>query len=98
MSDWYANPMVWIGLPSLSAVVFGLVFGLGRWKGKVDSDRASFKEFMTGIKGDLAEIRSDINRIVERLPSGPLARGKPASADGVGQGDIGPARRGHNSG
>ena len=83
-------------MESTASSTFGLVFGLGQWKGKVDSDRASFKEFMTGIKDDLAQIRSDINRIVERLPSGPLARGKPASADGVRQGDIGPARRGHS--
>ena len=86
MSDWYANPLVWIGLLSLSAVAFGLVFGLGQWKGKVDSDRASFKEFMTGIKGDLAEIRSNINRIFERLPSPrPLASGSPLRLTELGR-------------
>ena len=85
MSNWYANPLVWIGLLSLAAVVFGLVFGLGQWKGNLDSDRASFKEFMAGIKGDLAQIRSDINRIFERLPSGPLARGSPLRLTELGR-------------
>ena len=86
MSDWYANPLVWIGLLSLAAVVFGLVFGLGQWKGNLDSDRASFKEFMTGLKGDLAQIRSDINRIFERLPSPrPLASGSPLRLTELGR-------------
>ena len=65
MDDWYANPVVWtlVGLAILGA--FGRIL---YWRGRVDSDRASFKEFMEGIKDDVAEIRSDIKKILDRLP------------------------------
>ena len=45
--------------------VVGLVFAAGRWVGHVNSDRASFKEFMK-------EVREKFDRIVERLPPPPI--------------------------
>ena len=38
------------------------------WRGKVDSDRTSFKKFMKEIREDIQEIRADIKKIFERLP------------------------------
>lgn len=59
VSDLFTNPWVWVGL--LVALV-GAVFALGQWKGRVDADRASFKELMK-------EVRDDIKEILRRLPS-----------------------------
>ena len=67
VNDVFANPWVWVGL--LVALV-GAVFTLGQWKGKVDSDRASFKDFMK-------EVRNDIKEILRRLPSHVLGGGSP---------------------
>ena len=62
MNEWFANPLFWIASLSLLSVAAGAIFAFGRWKGRVDSDRASFKEFMT-------EVRNDIKEILRRLPS-----------------------------
>ncbi len=72
MSEWYANPLVWIGLLSSSAVVIGIIFAIGQWKGKVDSDRDSFKRTLDAF---MSEIRADIKRIFERLPPAPTVAG-----------------------
>ena len=72
MSEWYANPLVWIGVLSSSAVVTGVIFAIGQWKGKVDSDRSSFKRTLDAF---MSEIRVDIKRIFERLPPAPTVAG-----------------------
>lgn len=59
VSDLFTNPWVWVDL--LVALV-GAVFALGQWKGRVDSDRASFKKLTK-------EVRDDIKEILRRLPS-----------------------------
>ena len=72
MGNWYTNPLVWIGVLSVTAVVIGAIFGIGQWKGRldaemstlrkdIDSDRGVIRDFMT-------EIRADIKRVFERLP------------------------------
>ena len=56
MNEWFANPLFWIALLSLLSVAAGVIFAFGQWKGKVDSDRASFKEFMKEVRNDIKEI------------------------------------------
>ena len=62
MNEWLANPVAWVAILSMLSVVVGGAFAFGTWKGKVDSDRASFEEFMK-------EVRDDIKEILGRLPS-----------------------------
>ena len=64
MSDLVASPLVWIGVFSMVSVVVGIIFAAGQWKGRVDSDRDTFRT-------TLKEIRDDIKRIFERLPPRP---------------------------
>ena len=68
MNEWFANPLFWIAFLSLLPMAAGAIFAFGQWKGKVDSDRESFKELM-------AEVRSDIKEILRRLPSRTLTDG-----------------------
>ena len=56
MNEWFINPLFWIAFLSLLSVVAGAIFAFGQWKGKVDSDRASFKEFMKEVRNDIKEI------------------------------------------
>lgn len=58
-----------IGL-SLAAVVVGFIFAVGRWKGRLDSDREQFRTFMEKvettlkvIQDKLESIRLDVTRI-----------------------------------
>ena len=53
----------WSGPVLTIAVIafIGAVLKIGEWKGNVDSDRTSFKEFME-------EVRKDIKNILKRLP------------------------------
>ena len=55
---------------SLVAVVVGLIFAVGQWKGRLDSDRAQFKTFMEKVEitlrvihDKLESIRLDVARI-----------------------------------
>ena len=83
MGEWYTNPLVWIGLLSLLAVAVGLIFGLGQWKGKVDSDRDTFKRTLDAF---MVEIRADIKRIFERLPAPePVAGASPLRLTELGR-------------
>lgn len=75
MNEWLANPVAWVA--SLS-VVAGVAFALGTWKGKVDSDRASFKEFMR-------EVRDDIKEILGRLPSPTVTDASPLPLTACGR-------------
>ena len=74
MKEWLASPQFWV----LLFAVAGAIFGFGLWKGKVDSDRASFKEFMK-------EVRNDIKEILGRLPSHTLAGSSPLRLTDLGK-------------
>ena len=78
MNERFANPLFWIAFLSLLPVTAGAIFAFGQWKGKVDSDRASFK-------GLMAEIRNDIKEILRRLPSHTLAGGSPLRLTDLGK-------------
>ena len=78
MNEWFASPLFWIAFLSLLPVAAGAVFAFGQWKGRVDSDRESFKALM-------AEVRSDIKEILGRLPSRTLTDSSPPPVDGFGQ-------------
>ena len=78
MNEWFANPLFWVAFVSLLSVAAGAIFAFGQWKGKVDSDRASFKEFMT-------EVRNDIKEILRRLPSHTLAGSSPLRLTDLGK-------------
>ena len=78
MNEWFANPLFLIAFLSLLSVAAGAIFAFGLWKGKVDSDRASFKEFMK-------EVRNDIKEILRRLPSHTLAGGSPLRLTDLGK-------------
>ena len=72
ISQWLANPLVWIG-------VVALVFGIGKWVGNVNSDRKSFKEFMN-------EVRDDIKKTLDRLPPPlPVTAGSPLALTDLGR-------------
>lgn len=48
--------------------IVAALIGIGIWVGRVNSDRESFKGFVKEIRTDISEIRTNINRIFERLP------------------------------
>ena len=37
MNELVNNPLVWIGMLSVAAVVVGTIFGIGQWKGRLDA-------------------------------------------------------------
>ena len=74
MNEWLASPQFWV----LLFAAVGTIFGFGLWKGRVDSDRASFKEFMK-------EVRNDIKEILRRLPSHTLAGSSPLRLTDLGK-------------
>lgn len=58
--------------------VTGIIFGIGVWKGKVDSDRTSFKEFMR-------EVRDDIKELLSRTPVRVVQGGSPLRLTELGE-------------
>ena len=59
-----ANPLTYlVGLAILSGLAAIFI-----WVGKVDSDRASFNEFMKEVKDELKSIREHVAQIFQRLP------------------------------
>lgn len=78
MNEWFTSPLFWIAFLSLLPVAAGAVFAFGQWKGRVDSDRESFKELM-------AEIRSDLKEILRRLPSRTLTDGSTPQLTDLGK-------------
>ena len=67
MVEWLAN-----NYPTVLIIVTGgvLIFGIGKWVGAVNTDRASLKEFMT-------EVREKLDKIFERLPRQTVSPGSP---------------------
>ena len=65
------NPIVLL----IALAIIGAIFGIGRWTGNVNSDRNSFKEFMSEIKDKLDEINNHIIEIFKKLPE-PLTKGQ----------------------
>ena len=53
----FSNPLVYVAIVS----IIGVIFGIGTWVGAVNTDRKSFKAFMT-------EVRNDLKKILSRLP------------------------------
>ena len=78
MNEWFASPLLWVVFLSLLPVAAGAIFAFGQWKGRVDSDRALFKEIM-------AEVRNDIKEILRRLPAPTVDANSPLRIDGFGQ-------------
>ena len=68
---FFSHPLVWLA-------ILGGIGGLIYWKGQVDSDRKSFKEFMQ-------EVRGDIKTILERLPPKTVIPGSPLRLTSFGK-------------
>ena len=63
----------WINTPLILTVAAGLVYALisiGKWVGSVNSDRSKFNEF-------IKEIRSKLDKILDRLPPIAVSSGSP---------------------
>lgn len=65
----------WLTLSAI-LVIGGIIFAFGKWYGAVNSDRKSFKEFMSEIREDIEGIRTKIEDVLRRLPPPPLITGK----------------------
>lgn len=74
LRNWFSTPVIVTAV----VVVASAFIGVGVWIGRVNSDRASFKEFMQ-------EIRSDIKRIFERLPPATIAGQSPIRLTELGK-------------
>ncbi len=53
--------------------VIGTVFAIGAWVGAVNSDRKSFKEFMTAVNEKIDSLNKKIDEIINRLPPNRIA-------------------------
>lgn len=47
--------------------VIGTIFAIGNWVGVVNSDRKSFKEFMTAVNERINKVNEKINKVSERI-------------------------------
>ncbi len=81
---YIADNIQWVILSAIIAtlsisIAIGIrIFRLGRWVGEVDKDRDSCNSFID-------EIRSDIKRIFERLPSTAVASDSPIRLTDLGK-------------
>ena len=75
MENWLATPVIILAIIAAG----GIVFKVGSWKGGVDSDRSSFKDF-------IQEIRDDIKAIFDRLPPAPVTGSSPLQLTDFGVG------------
>ena len=75
MEEWLAN-----NYPTILIIIAGggLIFGIGKWYGVVNSDRASFQKFM-------GEVRDDIKQILRRLPETAVSSKSPVSLTDFGE-------------
>ena len=88
--DWWRIVLI-AGITALGVglTYITVVFNIGSWKGSTDTkldhltgeaekDRATMKEFM-------AEIRADVKKIFQKLPSMPIAGQNPAQLTDFGK-------------
>ena len=81
ITQWLNTPLV----VTVVIAVIGLLIGIGMWIGSVNSDRKSFKEFMTGIRDNIKIIQSDIKSILIQLPSSSIMAGSPLKLTKLGE-------------
>ncbi len=67
---------------------FNKVSNRSGWRGEVDSDRRMFKAFMQEVRAGLRAIRSDIERILERLASCNSDDQQQHTPNGVGESNL----------
>lgn len=64
MYEWLlANIFLIVG----GFTVIGTIFAIGNWVGVVNSDRKSFKEFMTAVNERINNVDEGINKVNERI-------------------------------
>ena len=82
--DYLADNIQWVILSVILAtfsflIVIGVrIFRLGKWVGKVDNDRINCNTF-------IEEVRLDIKRIFERLPSTAIVSDSPIRLTDLGE-------------
>ncbi len=81
MPDLGFNP-IWI-VVALS--VGGALVAFGRWIGAINTDRASFKKFMEGIRNDIRELRQDIKDLLRWQDSTTIVRKSPLRLSEIGR-------------
>ena len=62
------NPIVIL----IALAVIGAIFGVGRWTGNVNSDRDSFKKFISEVKGKLDKIYDHLIGVKATASGSPL--------------------------
>ena len=83
MIDWIeSNPVLTGVVVTIVLTIIGVgipyIYKFGKWKGQVDSDRTTFKDFM-------AEVRDDIKEILKRLPRATEGSASPIRLTDLGQ-------------
>ena len=76
--DWFGSAVAWVGALAGLSVVVGIIFAAGQWKGRVDSDRDTFRS-------TLKEIRDDIKRIFQLLPRETIGGSSPLQLTDLGR-------------
>ena len=79
--DWPTTGVIITGL-SLVSVIIGAAIAFGQWKGKVDSDRDTFKRTLDAF---MSEIRSDIKQIFKNLSPSVISSGSPLQLTDLGK-------------
>ena len=72
------HPLVWLAILGVIGTAVVYIAKYFYWKGHVDSDLNSFKEFMQ-------EVRMDIKKILERLPPRTVTPGSPLKLTSFGE-------------
>ena len=75
MPEWAGNPLVWI---ICGVAVAGALLKAGMWISGVNSDRASFKEFMRRVEDKL-------DKISDRLPAQTVSSSSPIQLTDLGE-------------
>lgn len=78
MSDWLDNPLFVI------AGLSGLV-GIGVWVGKINEHKASGSSFMSDIKSEIAQLRSDVKELSTQLGNHTIKNASPLLLTDLGQ-------------
>lgn len=78
----------WLNTPLIvmaAIAVASLIFYAGKWYQAVNSDRESFKVFMSEVKGTLNSINDKLHEIFSRLPPVPLTSRSPIQLTDLGE-------------